>query len=353
MKNKFRSSKTLFDEKELSLLCHQFGAYLKSGVSPLEGIPLVAEDIKHPDIKSSLLSISDQTLNGTSLSQAFNDTGRFPNYMIKMIEIGEKTGMLDTVMENLSLYYETESDIKKSIKNAIVYPSVLALLMLGVIALLIFKIIPMFGEILGGLGGQIPDEAQIIFAFANNLKFALIWFLCILLFGVSIFMLLVKIPKGRIVIDRLKVSNVFSGSLYKKIIASRLGQGLCLTLQSGMNIIKGFQAIYGLTDNTFVNEELKKAGDKISEGVAISEAMKDTGIFPEMFIRMIRAGERSGNLDKAMEKLSRIYARDAELSLRRLSSSVEPVMVTVLSLILGIILLSVLLPLISIMSTIG
>ncbi len=338
---------------ELSLLCHQLALVFQSGVSPVEGLPLLAEDITHPELKASITAISDKIIGGMTMFQAFSQDGSFPDYMLRMIYIGESTGMLDDVMENLSEYYETEADIKKRIKNAIAYPVTLAILMFGVICLMILKVIPMFGEILLSLGGQVPKEAQYIFLLTINLKKILIWLVCIAIPIIVFLVFFIRTDKGKVIFDRLKVNNPLSGSLYKKIIASRLGQGLSLTTKSGMNVFDGLNSIKGLINNCYVNQKLNEASDKLSLGEALSDVIRDTGIFPELFVKMLKTGERSGNLDNMIKKLSRVYGKEAELSLNRFSRTIEPALVAILSVILAIVLLSVLLPLISMMSSIG
>lgn len=342
-----------YGARELSVLCHQLAVYFKSGMSPLEGIPLVLEDMADKDMKSTLLSVNDQVLAGVSLSWAFRLTQKFPEYMVQMVEIGENTGMLDTVMENLSVYYETEADIRKKVKSAVTYPVVLALMMVGVIALLVIKVIPMFGEILQSFGGELSKEAQVLFHLAQGMKNAVLWIMGILLGVFLLVFLASRWGQGRRLYDRLKVINPFFGMLYKKITASRLAQGLSLTLQSGMDITHGFQSVIGLNPNTYVHEKLSVAYHAISQGRQFSEAFRETGLFPEMFVRMVRSGERSGQLDQIMQKLSLIYAKESEHSLKTFSNTIEPVLVTILSVVLGIVLLSVLLPMIGIMSSIG
>lgn len=338
---------------ELSLLCHQLALVFQSGVSPIEGIPLVAEDISQPEIKASLKAISERIVDGMTMFQAFSLEGSFPDYMLNMINIGETTGMLDTVMENLSEYYESEADINKRIKNAIAYPVALAILMFGVICLMILKVIPMFGEIILSLGGQVPKEAEYLFLITVGLKNILFWLAIIAIPIILILTIFLKTPKGRQIFDRIKVHNPISGSLYKKIIASRLGQGLSLTTKSGMNAIDGLNSIKGLVRNGYVTKKLNEASLRISEGESLSDVVRDTGIFPELFVKMLRTGERSGNLDSMIKKLSRVYGKEAELSLQRFSRTVEPALVAFLSVILAIVLLSVLLPLIGMMSSIG
>lgn len=338
---------------ELSLLCHQMEIVFKSGASPLEGIPALAEDISNPEIKKSMDFIAEKLIQGMSMHQAFLEEGSFPDYMLHMILIGELTGMLDTAMEDLSVYYEKESDLKKDMKNAITYPVILASLMLGVIGLMILRVIPMFSEIAQTLGGQISKEAQVLFDLTVLLKNIFLWFLAILIIAIIGLILYFKTPKGRFAFDRIKVRNPITGLLYRKIIAFRVGRALSLTIQSGMNTIDGLNSVKGLIDNKYVTQQLEEASVKITNGEPFSDTIRDTDIFPELFSQMLKTAERSGNLEGVMQKLSRVFGKEADVSLKNFSKTIEPTLVAVLSVILGIVLLSVLLPLIVMMSSIG
>lgn len=352
--NKVKSSKKKkLSAMELSLLCHQLALVFQSGANPVEGIPLLADDITQPELKASLKGISERIIEGMTMYQAFSLDESFPDYMLHMIKIGEMTGMLDIVMENLSEYYESEAEINKRIKNAVAYPAALAILMLGVIFLMIIKIIPMFGEIVTSLGGQMPKEAEYLFLFTVSLQKILFWLAVIAIPIILILIVFFKTQKGKLIFDRIKVHNPISGPIYKKIIASRFGLGLSLTTKSGMHLTDGFNTVKGLMRNGYVASKLKEASLEISEGESLSDAVKNTGIFPELFVKMLRTGERSGNLDSMIEKISKVYGKEAELSIQGFSRIIEPALVSFLSIILAIILLSVLLPLIGMMSSIG
>jgi len=338
---------------ELSLLCHQMALVFQSGANPVEGLPLLAEDISHPELKAALKSISESIIDGMTMYQAFSLDGSFPDYMLQMIKIGEATGTLDTVMENLSEYYETEAELNKRVRNAVTYPAVLAVLMIGVICLMVLKVIPMFGEIVAGLGGQVPKEAAYLFQFTANLQKVLLIIAAIAVPVILLLSIFFKTPSGSRIFDRIKVHNPISGSLYKKIIASRLGLGLSLTTRSGMHLVDGFNIVKGLMRNRYVSAKLDEASRKISEGESLSDAIRNTGIFPAMFVKMLRTGERSGNIEGMIGKISRVYGKEAETSLQRFSRLIEPALVSVLSVVLAALILSVLLPLISMMSSIG
>jgi len=343
-----------FNAMDLSLLCHQMEQFIKSGVSPLEGIPVISEEISNNQLKATMDLISKKVVEGASLYQAFSEAQGFPDYMLKMIRIGELTGKLDTVMENLSNFYENESELIKEKKNAITYPIILLVLITGIIGLMIFKVIPVFGEILQSLGGQMPQEVQFILLFTIALKKIIIWVPAILVpVVIAIIFLVKKTNKGKYLFDGYKVKNPFTGQLNRKIVSYRLGMGLALTTESGMNLIDSFNLAKELIDNSYVAKKLDKVSEKITESEPLSDAIKGTDIFPELFTRMIRTAEQHGKVSDTMEKLTRIYGKEAEVAIKKFSKTLEPALVAILSVVLGIVLLSILLPLIGIMSSIG
>jgi len=345
--------KRIFNVMDLSLLCHQMEQFIKSGVSPLEGIPVISEEISNNQLKKTMDLISKKVVEGASLYQAFSEVGRFPDYMLHMIRIGELTGKLDIVMENLSNYYENEAELIKEKKNAFTYPIILLLLITGIIGLMIFKVIPVFGEILQSLGGQMPQEVQLILLFTIYIKEIIIWVPAILVPVIIIIFVFGKTKTGKYLFDVYKVKNPFTGTLNRKIISYRLGMGLALTTESGMNLMDSFNLAKSLIDNKYVAKRLDEVSEKITGSETLSDAIKGTEIFPELFSRMIKTAEQYGKVSDTMEKLTRIYGKEAELSIKKFSKTLEPALVAILSAVLGIVLLSILLPLIGIMSSIG
>lgn len=342
-----------YNEMDISMLCHQYSLVLKSGIHPVEGIPLISEDTKNSSLKKALDYISAEVTHGRSLYKAFEETKCFPAYMVAMIRVGEQTGMLETVMEGLSRYYENQSDIRKKIRSAVSYPVVLAVLMLGVIALISIKVIPMFVDILTSMGGQIPSQVNLFMALGGALKNGLFYVIATILILFTGALLLFRLPKLRFFIDKLKMNNPISGNTYRKITASRFSGALSLTLKNGMSIMEGFTVVSGVLDNKYVALKAKEAARAVTAGKTFSESIQGTGLFPALFTRLVKTGEKTGSLDDMMEKISQTYREEVDNSLRRIISYIEPVCVTVLSLILAGVLLSVILPLISIMSSIG
>lgn len=336
-------------ETELSMLCHQFSLVLKSGIHPVEGIPMVCEDISDPGMKKAIELVRDEVARGSSLHSAFEASRAFPAYMTAMIRVGEKTGMLEAVFDGLSSFYENQAEIKRKIRNAVTYPLVLAAFMLGVIALISFKIIPVFTEVLTSLGGEIPAQAGFFMALGNALEKG--FFVLIAIIAVLAVLIFALKRTGRF--DRFRVENPITGGIYRKIITSRFSGAMALTLKSGLTLTEGFALVSDVLDNSYVAGKIRRAVDEVNAGKPFCEALKDTYLFPAVFIRLVRTGEKTGSLDTMMERISHTWRTEADTALGRLINAIEPVCVTVLSVVLAGVLLSVILPLISIMASIG
>ncbi|HOQ75978.1 MAG TPA: type II secretion system F family protein [Thermoclostridium sp.] len=340
-------------EMDLSILCHQFSLVLKSGIHPVEGIPLVLEDTVNPRLRKALESIRDEVVFGSPMHSAFEASKAFPAYMTALVKVGEKTGMLEPVFEGLSRFYENMANTRRRIRSAVSYPLILAVFMLGVIAPISLKVIPLFVEILTSLGGTVPAQASVFIALGNGLKDGFVIAATVLAILIVVGWLVKRLGIFRSFIDRFKVVNPFTGAIYRKIITSRFSGAMSLTLKSGMTLTEGFSLVSGVLDNSYVSRKIKEAVSAVSKGKSFWEALKDTGLFPGLFVRLVRTGEKTGSLDAMMDKVSHTWQEEADASLDRVINSIEPVCVTVLSLVLAGVLLSVILPLISIMSSIG
>lgn len=340
-------------ETDLSLLCHQFALVLKSGIHPVEGIPLVSEDTGNPEFKRALAFIANEVEHGSPLHAAFEAAKSFPPYMTAMIRVGERTGMLEQVMEGLSRYYENQADVRKKVRSAVAYPLVLAVFMLAVVALITFRVIPLFAEILTSLSGQVPAQVSLFIRLGNSMRSGFLIVVAILVLIAACVWLLPRMEKGRSFMDRFKVVNHITGSLYKKLTAFRFSGAMSLALRSGMSITEGFGLVSDVLDNRYVAARVREAAKAVSEGKPFWKAIGDTGLFPPLFVTLVKSAEKTGSLDDMMERASQTWREEADTSMRRVIGYIEPVCVTVLSLIMAGVLLSIILPLINIMASIG
>lgn len=341
------------DVLELSLFCHQFALVMKSGIHPVEGIPLIAGEMVNPLLKTALTNAGNAVVKGDTLCTALGDSNIFPAYMISMIRLGEATGTLENIMENLSLFYEKEDRLSKRLRSAIAYPLLLLVLMLGVIVLLIVEVLPMFAKILASLGGDLPDATRILLGVGDFFSRSGLLFLLLLVLLTASWILMLRTEKGRLRWDAVKLKLPFFGRVLTKTAAARFSNGLSIVLQSGMGLVEGLDEVKDLTGNRQVKNLMQKVSEAIREGSDLGTALAPLALFPPLFTRMIQVGQKTGELDKMMGKISSIYEGEVENSLAHLTNAIEPVLVIILSVVVGVILLAVMLPLINIMGSIG
>lgn len=352
MKSEVNRKNTL-DTLELSLFCQQMALVLKSGIAPLEGVPLIAEELTQPRLKKALEDISGDLTAGLSFHEALGRQSLFPDYLVAMTLLGERAGMLERVMDNLSRYYDRDHRLQKKFRSSITYPAILMVLMLGVILLLVLKILPMFAGILGALGGEMPPVTMALLSGGQGLmQFGpyILGALALLILGLFLYG---RSPQGRYALDRFRMEAPYLGKLYRKVSAARFSHGMSLVLKSGMTFEEGLDAVQEIVGNRFVEEKIQAVGERIRTGESPADAFVHMGLFPPLFVRMIRIGHRTGELDQMMEKISDVYDEEVEDSLSTLANAIEPLLVIILSVIVAVMLLAVMLPLISIMGTIG
>ncbi len=348
-----KRGKRNLDVIELSMFCHQLALVLKSGIHPVEGIPLIAEEMINPVLKAALTEAGNAAVRGETLHEAMKNTQVFPSYLIAMVRIGETSGMLESVMEGLSLFYEKEDRLAKRLRSAIVYPALLLVLMLGVIVLLVVQVLPMFAKILASLGGELPDATRFILGigqFFSQFGLVILALLVILLI-VGFFAFRTEDGKARW--DSMKLKLPFFGRVYTKTAAARFSNGLSIVLRSGMSLMEGLDCVKDLTENRKVRKLILQVSDSIRGGADLGTALSQVALFPPLFTRMIQIGQKTGELDQMMGKISSIYEGEVENSLQQMTNAIEPVLVIILSAIVGVILLAVMLPLINIMGSIG
>lgn len=351
METKNRNGK--LETLELSLFCHQVSLVIKSGIHPIEGIPLIAEEMVNPYMRQALLEAGDAVVKGTPVYQALADTGAFPEYLIAMTRLGESAGMLEQVMERLSAFYEKEDRMAKRIRSALTYPLLLLVLMLGVIVLLVSQVLPMFAGILASLGGELPSATRFLLGAGAFLSTWGLWILLLLAAIGFAFYLRTRSEKGRLAWDGMKLKTPLFGKLFVKSAAARFSAGLSVVLQSGMELQEGLEQVQSLTENRRVRSMISVVREQVASGADLGTALGSVALFPPLFARMMQIGQRTGELDKMMDKISSLYEGEVEQTSKQLSNAIEPVLILILSVVVGIVLLAVMLPLINIMGTIG
>ena len=341
------------DLLELSLFCHQVSLVLKSGIHPIEGIPLIADEMVNPTVRSALDQVGRDVVSGVSLHEALSRTGVFPSYLITMTRLGETTGMLEQIMERLSSFYEKEDRMAKRIRSAIAYPIMLLVLMLGIVILLVTQVLPMFSRILGTLGGEVPATTRLLLDGSSFFGRCRLWLLVGFVLLAVGFVVWIRSERGRARWDAVKLRLPLIGRVLVKTAAARFSAGLAIVLRSGMELREGLDLVCELPENRHVRTMIMQVAEGVNAGESLGTALEPVSLFPPLFTRMIQIGQRTGELDKMMDKIAVVYEGEVDHSVQQMTNAIEPLLVLILSVVVGVILLAVMLPLINIMGSIG
>ncbi len=344
----------LVSNKEMSIFCRQMSFVFLSDITVMEGLLLISEQCDSLQLKLSLNEIYNHMENGMTFSDAISMyTNIFNNYFINMIRIGESSGTLDSVFLKLSDFFEKENNLNKKVKSALTYPAILSIMMAAVIVLLIVKVLPMFGNILKSFGQDMPIITSWILSVSVFLSnFGLVIIASII--GLAVILVFcANTEKGKYFFDKLKVKNKIFRDLYSKVTVARFAHSLGILLKSGINIVTALKEVNSLVENKYLRIKLDKALESVEGGADLAESLKKVGIFQPLFIKMVVIGSATGRLDEMLEKTAMLFDEEVSDSLQKMTALIEPLLIIFLSVVVGIILISVMLPMINIMTNIG
>jgi type IV pilus assembly protein PilC len=339
--------------EELSAFCEQVALVQKSGIPLAEGIEMMHEGAQGRRIESLLAGLVTEMSGHIPLSDAMAKTGGFPAYLVQMTKIGERSGNLDHVMDGLADFYAKDADLRRKLRSALVYPAVLTIMMTAVIALIIIRVLPIFEEILTSFGGRMPTFSLVLLRFGIMVRNQ--WLLVSLVLIVAIVGLIFfwKSKAGRRIRDQFVLNGPVIGPLYQRIYAARFSQALAYLLRSGVDMDSALSMTEAIMDNQIVSDRISRLRIDVAGGQDLFTSLNTTRIFPRLFVRLLALGNRTGDLDGVMAKVAASYESEVDAQLTRFSGIVEPLLVVVLSVIVGGILLSVMLPLVEIISAVG
>lgn len=335
---------------ELSAFCSQMAMLLKAGISSMEGISMMQEDASSTEEKALLTCIYETLLNTGSFHEALASTKIFPDYMLRMTQIGEMSGRLDDVMEKLSHYYEREESINQSIRHAVTYPFIMIGMMILIVVVLLVKVLPIFNQVFEQMGQQMEGVSRVLLNLGNvignySYLFIGIFALCILLFLYS-----TQSKNGRAKLYQTACHIPFTASLCEQIALSRFTQAMALTLKSGLTTEESLQTACELINHAGIQKKLEECKNLMEQGEELSVCLTKSNILNGIYGRMVAIGSRSGSLEEVLEKIADQYQEEADQKISRAISLLEPTLVALLSVVVGMILLSVMLPLMGLMS---
>lgn len=350
MERKKRAEQSALSNLELASFCGEMAMMLKSGISALEGLELLKEDAANEAEEELVDRIYQPMLEGNSFFQSLTDAEVFPEYLIRMTQIGEETGTLDEVMDALSAHYIREEEIRQSIRSAVTYPLIMIGMMLVVILILILKVMPVFNQVFVQLGQELSGFSQGILVAGEILHRYAVFFGLLLLLVCCFGGYLMRSASGRKLRQKIGYQFSFVRTIYEKQAICRFAGGMALTLKSGLMPERGIEFAKNLTEDVFFQKKMDVCEKMIQDGADLSEALVKAKIFTGVYGRMTSIAGRTGKMDSVMEKIADQCEEELNAQIQSIIAVLEPTLVIILSIIAGTILLSVMLPLLGIMS---
>ena len=343
----------VYSGRELSAFCLQVSILLKAAVPLDEGLYLMAEDAPTEEEKKLLHTMGEDVELGDPFFESLERTGAFPPYVVRMAKLGQQSGTLDQMMESLADYYEKEYYMMKNIRNAITYPVMMVGMLLIVLFVLFTRVMPVFEQVYAQLGVQMSPLSRAASRLGGILSGAALVVFVLLAVAVTVAAIAAGAGKELTIAHKLMEWLKRNSKTAMAAAGRRFTAVLALTIRSGMELDKGMELARELVDNSAVAKKIDVCSEKLQLGEGYYEAMKESGLFSSFHIQLIKVGVRSGKMDEVLQNISDDYEQQADASIDAMVARLEPTLVAVLAVAVGLILLSVMLPLAGILAGVG
>lgn len=349
-----RESRASFKRKkarpdDLVIFTRMLATMVEAGIPILQSLDALREQITHPYFQSVIGSVGDDVQSGSSLSVAFaKHPSAFDVLFVNMIKVGETGGVLNVILERISTYMEKTVKLKRKVRAALIYPTVVIFMAVAITTLLLVKVVPTFAGIYESFDAELPALTQLLINISDVLKryiFLLMGVVASIGFLISRWYLT---DKGRLTIDTFILNVPIFGTLIRKVAISRFSRTLSTLLQTGVPILESLDIVGKTSGNRVLEKVIENVKGNVKEGESISAPLVKSGVFPPMVTRMIAIGEKSGQLEKMLAKIAEFYDDQVDAAVAGLTSMIEPLVIGVLGIIIGFIVIALFLPIISI-----
>jgi len=333
--------------KELAVFTRQFSVMIDAGLPLVQCLEILGSQQENEFFKKVLINTRSQVEGGATLSTAMRSSPKvFDGLYVNMVEAGETGGILDIILQRLSTYIEKNVKLQRAVKSALIYPVGVLTIAGLVIFLLLWKVVPIFATLFAGLGVTLPLPTKIVIAMSNFVGsyFGLLIVAAIIggIFGLKAWY---GTPAGKFVLDSIILKLPVLGILMRKIAVARFTRTLGTLIASGVPILEGLDITAKTSGNAVVERALLKVRKALEEGKSLTEPLKESNVFPGMVTQMIAVGEQTGAMDAMLQKIADFYEEEVDSAVKDLLTAMEPVMIVFLGVVVGGVVISMYLPL--------
>jgi type IV pilus assembly protein PilC len=321
---------------DLVVFTRQLATMIDAGIAIVQALQALAEQTPNKVMRDVINDVCSRVQSGESYSEALQKHPKvFNRLYVSMISAGEKGGMIAEIMSRLATYLENSERLRKKVKTALMYPTAVTVVAIGITVFLLVKVIPVFKDVYSGFGAKLPGPTQVLMDISDLVRN---WFvLLIILAGAAVWgwLAFIKTKSGREFWDARRIKLPIFGGIAHKICLARFTRTLASLIRSGVPILEVLQIVSQTVGNVIMEKAIKVAMGDIERGEGISAALGKNPIFPSMIIRMLSAGEQTGKIDEMLERVSNFLDGEIEATLSGLMSLLEPIMIVVLGVLIG------------------
>ena len=334
--------------RDLSVFCRQFVSITQAGVPMKEALQMISEQTENKWLKRAISEVLLNVEKGNTLADSMrSQPDIFPPMLVNMVEAGEQSGSLEMAFSRMAVHFEKEAKLKATIKKATIYPIILVIAAIGVIAVMLLFVIPIFIDMFADLDIEMP--AITMFVMNSSKWMTSHWYvlLAIIVGVVAAYKLIYRTTQGRLTIDRIKMKMPLFGKLTVKTACSQFARTMSTLLMSGISTIDALETTSKIVNNIHYTNAMLKAREEVMKGVPLSEPLEASGIFPPMVYHMTGIGEETGNVEEMLEKMADYYDEEVEMTTQSVLAAMEPIIILFMALIIGTLVIAVISPIAS------
>jgi type IV pilus assembly protein PilC len=335
--------------KDILIFTRQFSVMIDAGLPLVQALEILGTQADNPAFRKVLLAVKARVEAGSTFADALAEHPKaFDELFVQLVRAGEVGGILDTILQRLGAYIEKNEKLKRRVKGAMVYPSIVLFVAVGVTVVLLTFVTPTFEKMFKDFGGAMPAPTQFLIDLSHGLRRNWYLFLGIPIALVIAFRSWISTKKGRELWDRFKLKSPVFGPVVRKVSVARFTRTLGTMLASGVPILDALEVVAKSAGNRIIEASILYVRARISEGKNIAGPLAETKVFPPMVVQMIGVGEATGAMDTMLNKIADFYDDEVDVAVAALTSMIEPLMMVFLGGVVGGFLVAMYLPIFSI-----
>jgi type IV pilus assembly protein PilC len=350
-----KSRQKKISQADITVFTRQLSTMMKSGLPMMQAFDIAAKGHANPSMTSMLINIRNEVEQGHALADSF---AKYPKYFDRfycnLVRAGETGGVLESILDKLSIYKEKTQSIKKKVRGALTYPIAVIVVAIALVFVMMMYVLPSFGKVYQEMGVPLPGLTQMMMDISDFFVAYGVYMIILIIGGaIGFFKWLQKSEDLQKRIDYMLLKIPIFGPIIRKAAIARWSRTTATLFAAGVPMVEVLDSVSGATGNIRYEEATRDIRSKVNQGISLTSSMQATELFPNMVIQMTMIGEESGSLDDMLNKAAEFYEEDVDTAVSQLSSLMEPIIMVALGLIVGVILVAMYLPLFNIGNAVG